>query len=150
MTRAEGDAAGTPVAATPAERSAARRCHLLTQANPGTGLDYMVAHGGRFRVQGLPGRVGLDLSYVPDRLVLAPPALEAYLEAVSAQPWSCLEEVAAAVLEDLNDQLVTRWLQVTLTARPNPGGSHNVHRVMLEDRQPAWDNPALLARLDSG
>lgn len=129
------------------QRNSARRGHLATRANPSPGLDFVVTHGAKLRIEGLPGQVALTLRYVPDRLVVAPEAFEAYLAALSGEHWCCLEEVAAAVLEDLNNQLVARWVHATLGVQPGPGRFHEAHRVMLEDRQPGWDNPALLARL---
>jgi len=38
---------------------------------------------------------------------------------------------------------VPRWVQI-VAART--GGTD--HQVIIEDRQPKWDNPALLARLE--
>ncbi|MCH8835488.1 MAG: hypothetical protein IH925_06035, partial [Proteobacteria bacterium] len=51
------------------------------------------------------------------------------------------------ILDDINNEVVARWVQVALSV-PNgalPGVGN--HGVMLEDRQPKWDNAALLSRL---
>jgi 7-cyano-7-deazaguanine reductase len=46
------------------------------------------------------------------------------------------------VLDDLNNELVPRWVELTVERdAPLP------HRVVIEDRQPNWDNPQLMARL---
>ena len=71
--------------------------------------------------------------------------MDEYLALVSGQPWSSIEEFAAAVLADLNNQLVPRWVSVVVTLS-RPRGSAE-HTVIVEDRQPNWDNRALLARI---
>ena len=48
------------------------------------------------------------------------------------------------MLDDVNNELIPRWAQVELTA--GPGDAGDCHGVIIEDRQPGWDNPALLAR----
>ena len=144
---AHGEFTKSQVTAADFERAAARRGHLVTLANPSPRLDYVVIHEGTLRTEAPARQIALALRYVPDRLILAAEALEAYFALLSAEPWSSLEEIAAAVIEDLNNQLLARWVQVTFSARPGPSGRHEAHRVLLEDRQPDWDNPSLLTRL---
>jgi 7-cyano-7-deazaguanine reductase len=96
--------------------------------------------------------VAVELRYVPDRLILRPVALGRYLEAMGGESWESLEALATAVLEDLNNETVARWLQVELrlTAGGKAGeeGALADHAVLLEERQPKWDNPTLLSRLE--
>jgi 7-cyano-7-deazaguanine reductase len=116
-------------------------------ANTGVRLDYVVSLDGHMAPadDGAPTRVGLR--YVPDRLVLDPAALGRYLGALGATGRSSLEAVAAMILDDVSNEVVPRWVKVTVSAPDagHPGIDH--HGVMLEDRQPGWDNPALLSRL---
>jgi len=107
----------------------------------------VVTHLGRLRVDRLAPKAALCLRYVPDRLILAGAAVEAYLAALGSEPWGSLEALAAAALEDLNNELVARWLHLTVRVEHRAGKRHEAHRVTLEDRQPGWDNPELLARL---
>ena len=115
--------------------------------NPGASLDYVVALGGHMRrdADRAPTRVGVR--YVPDRLVLEPAAFGRYLGALGSAGWPSLEGVAATILDDVNNELVPRWVQVTVSAPDDVHAGVDDHDVMLEDRQPKWDNPALLSRL---
>lgn len=136
---------GEPAAAAPGP---ARRGHLSVRPNPSPGLDYVVTHEGRFRARGQAAEIALGLRYVPDRLILAGAAVEAYLGALGGASWSSLEAIAGAALEDLNDELVARWVHLTLCVEHGAGTRHQSHRVTFEDHQPGWDNPGLLARLE--
>jgi hypothetical protein len=127
--------------------SLARRGHLLTRPNPSPGLDYVVTHLGRLRLAGQAPEIALCLRFVPDRLILAGDAVEAYLAALGDESWGSLEDLATAALEDLNNELVARWVHLTLGIEHGSRQHHEAHRVTLEDRQPGWDNPELLARL---
>ena len=111
-----------------------RRRLLATAANPAPKPDYLV------KLECAVADGPLRLAYVPDRLVLVPDGLKAYLAALAAEPWDAPEALGLALLADLNDQLVPRWLGVGL--------GHTAHRLWLEDRQPNWDNRALLDRLE--
>ena len=131
-----------PLDADPVRR---RRGLLSTAANPRPGLDYL----GRLR-QTLPADVlppeapspvTLTLRFVPDRLILSAAALPDYGAALADQDWTSPEALATAVFDDLNNELVPRWLNLRLDAGDG-------HRIVLEDRQPGWDTPHLLARLE--
>jgi len=119
-----------------------RREYLLTEPNPDSRLDYVVSLNGQAPLLG-GGHARAALLYVPDKLILKTGCLARYLEALADQSWGSLEEVAVTVRDDINNEVVPRWLQITVSA---PAGEHS-HGVMLEDRQPHWDNVALLSRL---
>lgn len=114
-----------------------RRDRLTSAPNPDARHDYLVALDG----EPLPG-TRLTLRYVPDRLVLDPAGFAAYLGALATQAGGALEALALAVLDDINNELVPRWAEIT-AERPTPVP----HRVVVEDRQPGWDNPHLFARM---
>ena len=80
----------------------------------------------------------LTLTYVPDRFTVDEAAVAAYLPLVMAMSLST-ELKAITILEDLVNELVCRWLRVSLSLE---GKS-----VVVEDRQPGWRNDDLLARL---
>ena len=58
-----------------------------------------------------------------------------------------LEEAAAAILEDMGNEVVARWIQVNASTGSEDPTSVPGHQVVLEDKQPQWENPGLLARL---
>ena len=120
------------------ERVGRRRSCLIAVANPAPWHDYLVCWTG-----GLACGTRLVIDYVPDRLVLAPEAVAAYLAALEAAPRNGLESLVVMVLDDLNNELVPRWVQVAAHRRLESIR----HAVTADDRQPDWDNPTLLARL---
>lgn len=113
--------------------TALRREALVTLPSPDPRHDYLV------ELRASAGPVALRVRYVPDRLILDPASLARHAEGLTGGP----EAVALTLLDDLANELVPRWLEVTASAdTPLP------HLVVAEDRQPAWDNPPLLERLE--
>ncbi|KAA0579740.1 hypothetical protein FZ983_15110 [Azospirillum sp. B21] len=113
-----------------------RRERLTTRPSPDARHDYLV----ELRGEPMAG-TRLTLRLVPDRLVPEPASVAAYL-AEFAGFTDGLEALALAILDDLNNELVPRWVEVVLESdMPLP------HRVVIEDRQPNWDNPQLMGRL---
>ena len=111
-----------------------RRERLTTAANPDARHDYLVTLTGEPQ----PG-TRLELRYVPDRWVIDPAGFAAYLEELAGFPGG-LEALALAVLDDVGNEAVPRWSEVRAVRA--------VHRVVVEDRQPNWDNPHLFARME--
>ncbi|MBO6787373.1 MAG: hypothetical protein JJ900_11030 [Rhodospirillales bacterium] len=85
----------------------------------------------------------LRLRYVPDRDVLKPESLSRYVGALARMPFTSLEETAQTILEDINDQVIPNWIEVTLSRI----GEEMRHEVRVEDRQPNWKERGLLDRL---
>lgn len=124
---------------------AGRREQLTTAPSPTPHHDYVVTFAGRVD-RALPGRpLDLRLRYVPDRRTVDRVALERYLDGLGDHAWPSLEAIAAAIVDDVNNEAVPRWVSVTLS---DASGAAAHHAVLFEDRQPGWDNPALLARLE--
>lgn len=126
----------------------ARRRHLVTSANPGERHDYVVRLDGAMAVgdAGNEGRAAaVTLLYVPDRLVLSWAAFDGYLRSLGASSWPTVEELALVLLADANNELIPRWVRIRLTTvgSTQSGG----HGVVVEDRQPGWENPSILERL---
>ncbi len=124
-----------------------RRRLLKTSENPDPQLDYVSALQGPLQAfgHGMPTRV--IIQYVPDRTIVEPAAFGRYLETLSTLEWDSLEVLATTILGDFNNELVTRWVRVAATAPEKSYPGVDVHEVLVEDRQPDWDNPGLLARL---
>lgn len=118
---------------------APRRALVRPAPNPEPGLDYLV-----FLNAPLSSGARVDVCYVPDRDILTPESLEDYLTAVTDAEPSGAEATAALILGDLLNELLPRWLRATVTPPERAGITH---KVVMEDRRPGWDNPALLARL---
>jgi 7-cyano-7-deazaguanine reductase len=117
----------------------ARRALLATEDNPDIRFDYIVSLSGALKL----GRV--ELRYIPDRVILTKGAFATYLTAFDTLEWRNIEAAAICILTDLSNELVARWVQVSLKG----GSSEEGHHVVLEDRQPRWDNARLLARLSA-
>lgn len=125
----------------------ARRAPLATAASPGSSrLDYVVSLTGRVAHAAYPAPLAIVLRYVPDRWTLDPASFARYLDALDDAGLATLEAVGVAILEDVNNEVVPRWIQVAAATgdEDEPAGRLG---VLLEDRQPKWDNPALLSRL---
>ena len=125
----------------------ARRALLGTAPNPGGEGDYLVLLAGRIPCSGDIGPTTVTLRYVPDRLLVRPATFGTYLEALGAEAAHSLEEVAVTILDDINNELVARWAQVMARVADSPHPGIDSHTVLLEDRQPRWENPDLLGRL---
>ena len=123
----------------------ARRGRLLTTSNPEPRYDYFVSVTGTIPLDALRAAATVTLRFAPDRVVLAPGAFPVYLAALAENAWPTPEAVAAAALADVNNELIPRWVQIAVASVDEHGGEH--HRVVIEDRQPGWDNPAFIARL---
>ena len=127
--------------------TAERRALLAGAPNPRERQDYIVTLEGALPLTIVPGSTAnIRLSYVPDRLIIMPISFELYLEALPRISFGSMEEAASSILDDINNEIVPRWIRVIASVKRDdlfPVGQ----RVLLEDRQPRWDNPSLLARL---
>jgi len=124
-----------------------RRALLEAHANPDSALDYVSGLHGTLQAFGLGKPTLLSIHYVPDRMIIDPAAFGRYLEALSTLEWDSLEQLATEVLGDFNDHLIGRWVRVVVTAPEGAYPDVGSHEVLIEDRQPGWDNPSLLSRL---
>lgn len=123
-----------------------RRAHLAITARPGGGrLDYVISLDGEVETAAAGAPLAVTLRYVPDKWVVDPTSFARYLAALGGGP-ETVEALAVAILEDVNNEAVPRWIQLAATTG---GAGERAGRigVLIEDRQPKWDNPALLSRL---
>jgi hypothetical protein len=85
----------------------------------------------------------VTLRYVADRLVLTPESFLNYLRMRARDANEILPEaLAVSIAEDVANELVPKWLQVSVHA-----AGPLAHTVTVEDRQPGWDHPTLLRNL---
>ncbi len=123
-----------------ADEARATRCGLLRhRGNPRADLNYLVELDGR-----AAGGAAVQLTYVPDRLVLEDTAFDAYLAALRADETLAVEALALTILDDIGNEIVPRWVRAVV-AKPRAGA--RIHRAIAEDRQPNWDDPHILANV---
>jgi len=118
-----------------------RRAHLERAPNPAVARDYLTMLDGMARDL----RARITVRYIPGKDILTPCSFRRCLDALGDDAKQSPERLAILVLDDFNNEIVPRWVQIRV-ARPGDGESN--HHVLIEDRQPNWDNPALLARLE--
>lgn len=117
-----------------------RRGRLEVLPNPAERLNYQVslrAGADGADPDGAPFALIL-VDYVPDRVLLDPSAFAAYVAGLSTQSWDGLEALGVTVLDDLNNELVPRWVRVTVRAARTARAPTLRHGVVLEDWQPSW------------
>lgn len=122
-----------------------RREKLTTEENPDSRIDYVSTLEGALAWDA--GNARIVIRYVPDRIILRPDGIGTYMEALTQIDWKNLEALATAILDDINNEVVARWVQVTVFEDAPDQDKVDAHSVMLEDRQPKWENDALLSRL---
>ena len=127
-----------------ADTASVRRQHLQTQANPNPKVDYLSVV--RDTVGG--DEISVLLRYVPDKLVMPPTAFTAYLKAFHTADFHSLETFALTLLEDINNEVVPRWVEITVTQ--SSSGWSPGHSVTVVDQQPRWNNTGLLSRIAPG
>jgi len=120
-----------------------RRALLSSEPNPDQQLDYVCSLGARIKSYVAEPAVQFRIRYVPDRVIVTPESLNTYLEKTGALEWPSLEGFAVTVLNDVNDELIARWIEVILSVKTD--GRH--HDVVLEERQPEWEDRGILSRL---
>ena len=120
-----------------------RRRLLITLANPDDSIDYLVSLDGLIKQT---GRTSIDvkLYYVPDRQILETTTLSVYLDSVGAEEFPSIEYAGILLLDDFNNELVPRWLQITLSQNIGVKGNSQLHESRFQDSQPNWSNPQLL------
>ncbi|MBN4083203.1 hypothetical protein JYU08_00805 [bacterium AH-315-B06] len=118
-----------------------RRAVLERAPNPAISLDYLT------RLDGMATNVQarITVRYIPGKDILTPHSFLRYLGALGDDTKQSLEQLVIIILNDFNNEIVPRWVQIRVARH---GAGEPDHHVLIEDRQPKWDNPALLARLE--
>lgn len=119
-----------------------RRALFDTLPNPNRALDYIIT----LKATNLDGSINIQVRYVPDRLILAAHSFSSYISLLLDGATQPIEQSATTLIEDIHDELVTRWINVSLEQDKKDSTQHS---VVMEERQPQWDNPQLLQRLKS-
>ena len=125
-----------------------RRELLAAVANPARRLDYLVTIARRLNLQTAARPVQLTMRDSPDLWILDQPSVPDYMRALEETGWNNLETLARTVLDDFSNELVTRWVEVSLRDHENGSAGTNFdYGITMEDRQPSWSNPQLLSRV---
>lgn len=124
-----------------------RREFLTPHPSPGSQLDYVVHLTGNLPGSAQSAPVAVTVRYVPDKSILEPRSLHNYLKNLKNLDLDSLEAVGVAILDDVNNEVVPRWVQVAISSERRGENPKEEHGVLLEDRQPKWDNPSLLGQL---
>lgn len=119
-----------------------RQAAIETLPNPNTALDYLSRQDSEI---GGTSTIKVRLCYVPGKLVISSEAFGQYLHSINVSGDLPLEGLAHIILDDLNNELVPRWIQILLIA--NDHGLDRGHKILIEDREPNWNNPNLLGRV---
>lgn len=120
-----------------------RRALLSSKPNPDKQLEYVCSLGAMAHSSIAATPLNFRVRYVPDRVILTPESLGIYLDTVGNIQWTSLEDLAVAILNDINDELIARWIEVSLTVEEDG----QFHDVVLEERQPEWADRGILSRL---
>lgn len=120
--------------------SPARRDSLKALPNPYISLDYLSEYRDCLKAKG--HSIALTIRLVPDRDILDDESLSAYLEQ-HLESEERLETLAKHILDDLLNALIPRFLHIELSVEK----AGALHRVVMEEKQPKWENSGLLARL---
>lgn len=117
-----------------------RRAELGITGNSNSSTDYIVS----FKLSLPDSTIDVHIKYIPDKAVILSNALPAYARALSQCGYSTIEKLANIILDDINNEAVPRWVQVTI----NHTNTNQIeHSIVIEDKQPQWDNPHLMARM---
>lgn len=79
------------------------------------------------------------IRYVPDKSVLSQKTFEEYCRFLNSKD-NTPEILTRQILNDFNDQIFPRFIQITV-------GTKKGEQIILEDRQPGWENLNFLRRL---
>ena len=121
-----------------------RRELLNTQQNPDESIDYLVSLEGQIKQPSVE-IVTIKILYVPDQQILVESSLISYFESVGVEVFPSLEHMGILLLNDFCNELVPRWLMITLSQNTSTHGHNRRHEIRLQDRQPNWNNSQLLS-----
>jgi 7-cyano-7-deazaguanine reductase len=117
-----------------------RRALLDIEPNPNRAIDYLIT----LKTNSPDGSIQIQLRYIPDRLILSATSFHSYVQSLFLDTEHSLEHYANRLADDIHDELVTRWINVSLIQTHEDATEH---AITIEDRQPQWDNPQILTRL---
>ena len=120
-----------------------RRTLLTCGSNPNDMSAFLISLGDSLMMED-HGTFDVRVTYVPGSFILNVTSFHSYLMALGTSTEMTPERSGKTLLEDINNELVPRWVRVTLIGRRAAavGGSY---RCLFQDSQPNWSNPSLTA-----
>lgn len=129
------------------------KSYLRVKENPSKKYEYVI-NLKKTLVKKVDGEKFLiDIHYIPDRYILEPSSYEKYLGSIfdklkdTIEETNILEEIALGVVDDLCNELVPLWVRVNLSFVSDDKSGGRFHNVTIEDKQPQWNNQALIAKI---
>ena len=119
-----------------------RQQEIITIKNPNMANEYLCKISCQIKIN---SPIEINLCYIPDKLIISEKAFNIYLSSLKITKDIPIETIAHIILDDLNNELVAKWIQIIISADINKQGSS--HKILLEDRQPRWNNIDLLNRI---
>lgn len=137
----------TAADSTSAGRKPSPRARLPLHDNPRPSREYIVGMKTVLMLtqgaQDAATELSIHIRYVPDRLICDSAQMTEYFNSLARLSKDGLEEMANAIADEFNNELIPRWISVKLSLSVD-GVLQSAH---VEDKQPLWDNPGLLQRL---
>lgn len=129
------------------------KSYLRVKENPSKKYEYVI-NLKKTLVKKVDGEKFLiDMHYIPDRYILETSSYEKYLGSIfdklkdTIEETTILEEIALSVVDDLCNELVPLWVRVNLSFISDDKSGGRFHNVTIEDKQPQWNNQALIAKI---
>ncbi len=121
----------------------AARDILSSSPNPHRHKNYVVAITQEITINQQAYLFGLR--YIPDKILLNHQGLAGYLEQILTNAPAEPEILAHNILEDVSNEIIPKWIEINLLQEENKSGQNIL--IIIEDRQPHWENDRLLNRL---
>lgn len=86
------------------------------------------------------------LRYIPDKAIIVAESFRNYLDLLDEMPFNTLEQAVGVILEDIEEAIDPRWIQLHLSQQVVMGGLQE-HEIMVEETKEDWQNDQLLSRL---
>jgi 7-cyano-7-deazaguanine reductase len=129
-----------------AEIIRSRRGLIQATPSPTTSHDYLIDLKVSLNLKDAAMKADICIRYVPDRDILQAAELNEYWHFIENARWPNEATLALTLLDDLNNEIIPRWLQIQVQTKPEVVGVER-QTVTIEDNQPGWHNQRLLARI---
>lgn len=90
-------------------------------------------------------RLRTTIHFVPDSRIITIADFREYINFTSNLLVNGGQKLLLSLLDDFNDELVPKWIQITLEIKDNNGIISE--SILIEDRQPGWNDPSITTRV---
>jgi hypothetical protein len=121
-----------------------RRALIVPEAAPARAAPYLVELERSLACPAISKQpILLRLRYMPEKWAITPAHLKRYLAACEKEKPPSLEILGDMLVSDLHNELIPFFLEIELSYEA--GGTR--HRLLRQERQPDWEDDAILNRL---